>query len=83
MTDYRIIEEKEEGSPTYYGVQYRAWVWWWRDVRYIVRVGPEIPLTSILRYTDIEEARAYIRRQTSHPDDRTPVTRKVVESYYG
>lgn len=83
MKDYRIIEEKEDGSPTYYRVQFRSWGWWWRDVRYIIKVGPELPLTSIQRYTNIEDARAFIRRHTSHPNDRTPAVRRVVESYYG
>ena len=78
--EYRIIRITEDGSPTRYRVQYKR-LWFWRYLRKIVAVGPELPVSCIVNFESVEKAREFIRKQGIVPDARWTVNFEVVESH--
>ena len=80
MAEYRIIRITKDGSPDRYRVQHK-FLWFWRYLRQIVAVEPEIPVSSIVNFSSADDARAYIRKHGIVPDARWSVNFEVVESH--
>lgn len=78
LTYYRIIEERDDDDYTRYRVQVKGW-FGWKDIKtilYSTHIASP-PLTIILRFRTLEEARTYINDKRARKESK----KTVLETY--